>query len=74
MRSPSVKPSAYPPLPFHLIRFFIFLSSIVVGVILAVFIYHLHADGYKLPYSFLVVSKIPPTATPSASQYYTPNF
>jgi hypothetical protein len=31
------------------------LSSLVVGVILAVFTYHLHADGYKLPYSFLVV-------------------
>lgn len=56
MRSPSVKPSAYPPLPFHLIRFLISLSSLVVGVILAVFTYHLHADGYKLPYSFLVVS------------------
>ncbi|KAJ5347241.1 hypothetical protein MYU51_004379 [Penicillium brevicompactum] len=55
MRSPSVKPSAYPPLPFHLIRFFVFLSSIVVGVILAVFIYHLHADGFKLPYSFIVL-------------------
>ncbi|KAJ5835763.1 hypothetical protein N7447_001789 [Penicillium robsamsonii] len=55
MKSPSVKPSAYPPLPFHLIRFLIFLSSIVVGVILAVFTYHLHADGFKLPYSFLVL-------------------
>ncbi|KAJ6160217.1 hypothetical protein N7497_004754 [Penicillium chrysogenum] len=55
MRSPSVKPSAYPPLPFHLIRFLIALSSLVVGVILAVFTYHLHADGYKLPYSFLVL-------------------
>ncbi|EKV16313.1 hypothetical protein PDIG_08440 [Penicillium digitatum PHI26] len=54
---PSVKPSAYPPLPFHFIRFLISLSSIVVGVILAVFTYHLHADGYKLPYSFLVVSQ-----------------
>ena len=58
MRSPSVKPSAYPPVPFHLIRFLISLSSLVVGVILAVFTYHLHADGYKLPYSFLVVSNI----------------
>ncbi|KAJ5405278.1 hypothetical protein N7465_006562 [Penicillium sp. CMV-2018d] len=55
MRSPSVKPSAYPPVPFHLIRFLISLSSLVVGVILAVFTYHLHADGYKLPYSFLVL-------------------
>ncbi|KAJ5196159.1 hypothetical protein N7449_006638 [Penicillium cf. viridicatum] len=55
MRSPSVKPSAYPPVPFHLIRFLISLSSLVVGVILAVFTYHLHVDGYKLPYSFLVL-------------------
>ncbi|KAJ5773175.1 hypothetical protein N7457_008071 [Penicillium paradoxum] len=55
MRSTSVKPSAYPPLPFHIIRFLIFLSSVVVGAILAVFTYHLHADGYKLPYSFLVL-------------------
>ncbi|KAJ5129562.1 uncharacterized protein N7515_005601 [Penicillium bovifimosum] len=55
MRSPSVKPSAYPPIPFHTIRFLIFLSSIVTGVILAVFTYHLHTDGYKLPYSFIVL-------------------
>jgi hypothetical protein len=66
MRSPSVKPSAYPPLPFHLIRFLIALSSLVVGVILAVFTYHLHADGYKLPYSFLVVSKHPTYPHPSS--------
>ncbi|KAJ5959492.1 uncharacterized protein N7479_006642 [Penicillium vulpinum] len=55
MRSASVKPSVYPPLPFHLIRFLIFLSSTVVGVILAVFTYHLHADGFKLPYAFIVL-------------------
>lgn len=52
----SVKPSDYPPLPFHTIRFIIFLSSLVVAIILAIFIYHLHADGYrKLPFAFLVV-------------------
>lgn len=51
----SVKPSAYPAIPFHGIRFIAFLSSIVVGIILAVFIYHLHADGYKLPFAFLIV-------------------
>lgn len=56
MRSKSVKPSAYPKLPFHGIRFLIFLSSAVVAIILAVFIYHLHADGYKLPFAFLIVS------------------
>lgn len=58
----SVKPSAYPKGPFHVIRFLIFLSSIVIGIILAVFIYHLHADGYKLPFAFLIVR---PTAHPN---------
>lgn len=51
----SVKPSDYPALPFHGIRFVAVLSSIVVAIILAVFIYHLHADGYKLPFAFLLV-------------------
>ncbi|KAJ5216075.1 uncharacterized protein N7498_002482 [Penicillium cinerascens] len=55
MRSKSVKPSAYPKLPFHGIRFLIFLSAAVVAIILAVFIYHLHADGYKLPFAFLIL-------------------
>lgn len=57
MRSKSVKPSAYPKLPFHGIRFIVFLSSAVTAIILAVFIYHLHADGYKLPFAFLIVSQ-----------------
>lgn len=52
----SVKPSTYPPAPFHGIRIIIFLSSIVIGIILAIFIYHLHADGFKLPFAFLIVS------------------
>jgi hypothetical protein len=55
----SVKPSDYPALPFHGIRFVTVLSSIVVAIILAVFIYHLHADGYKLPFAFLVVRPQP---------------
>ncbi|KAF3388522.1 hypothetical protein F1880_003699 [Penicillium rolfsii] len=50
----SVKPSDYPALPFHGIRVVTVLASIVVAIILAVFIYHLHADGYKLPFAFLV--------------------
>ncbi|KAF7719666.1 Uncharacterized protein PECH_004166 [Penicillium ucsense] len=51
----SVKPSDYPPLPFHGIRSIIFLSSLVVAIILAIFIYHLRADGFKLPYVYLVL-------------------
>lgn len=49
-------PSVYSPLPFHIIRTIFFFSSAVVGAILSVFIYHLHKDGYKLPFTFLVVS------------------
>ncbi|KAF9888695.1 hypothetical protein FE257_008453 [Aspergillus nanangensis] len=55
MRSKSVKPSAYPPLPFHLIRFAGFLSSLIVAIILAVFIYNLHKENHKLPFAFLVL-------------------
>ncbi|CAI7675655.1 unnamed protein product [Penicillium pancosmium] len=58
MRSPkitSVKPSIYPALTFNIIRAAALLASIVVGLILAVFIYHLHADGYKLPFAFLIL-------------------
>ena len=55
MRSASVRPSVYPPVPFHVIRAFTLFSCIIVGVILAVFIYHLHQEGYKLPWVFLVV-------------------
>ncbi|KAJ5287448.1 hypothetical protein N7478_003134 [Penicillium angulare] len=49
------KPSDYPGLPFHLIRILAFLSSLIVAIVLAVFIYHLHADGYKLPFAFLIL-------------------
>ena len=63
-KGPSVKPSLYPPLPFHLIRAIALLSSLVVGIIIAVFLVQLHKGGYKLPWAFLVVS------TP----YYTTSF
>lgn len=56
MRSKSVKPSLYPPVPFHTIRAISLLSSVIVGIILAVFIYHLKSGGYKLPWAFLLVS------------------
>ncbi|ODM17515.1 hypothetical protein SI65_07190 [Aspergillus cristatus] len=51
----SVKPSLYPAIPFHIIRFFALLSTIIVGIILAVFIYHLHQQNYKLPWAYLVL-------------------
>lgn len=55
MPSRSVKPSLYPPIPFHSIRSISLLSSVIVAIILAVFIYNLHKDGYKLPWAFLIV-------------------
>ncbi|KAJ5612499.1 hypothetical protein N7510_005693 [Penicillium lagena] len=48
-------PSIYSPLSFHIIRTIAFVSSAVAGTILSVFIYHLHKDGYMLPYTFLVL-------------------
>src|SRR5256885_4489549 len=44
----SVKPSDYPPLPFHTIRFIAFLSSLVVAIILAIFIYHLRSEERRV--------------------------
>ncbi|KAF4158107.1 hypothetical protein CNMCM6936_005275 [Aspergillus lentulus] len=55
MRSKSVKPSLYPPVPFHTIRAISLLSSVIVGIILAVFISHLKSGGYKLPWAFLLL-------------------
>ncbi|OJJ45479.1 hypothetical protein ASPZODRAFT_99595 [Penicilliopsis zonata CBS 506.65] len=51
----SVKPSLYPPLPFHLLRLVIFVSSLTVAIILADFAYHLHSSGYKFPWAFLIL-------------------
>ncbi|KAL4764140.1 uncharacterized protein BDW70DRAFT_116794 [Aspergillus foveolatus] len=55
MRRKSVKPSEYPALPFHLIRFILFLSSLLVAIILAVFAYKLHQADQKFPWAFLVL-------------------
>ncbi|KAL4785229.1 hypothetical protein BJX76DRAFT_324984, partial [Aspergillus varians] len=55
MRRKSVKPSEYPALPFHIIRFILFVSSLIVAVILAVFAYRLHDADQKFPWAFLVL-------------------
>ncbi|KAL2835251.1 hypothetical protein BDW59DRAFT_5604 [Aspergillus cavernicola] len=54
-RNKSVKPSEYPILPFHLIRFLTFVSSLIVAIILSVFTYNLHSADHKLPWAFLVL-------------------
>ncbi|KAL4922274.1 hypothetical protein BDW62DRAFT_172172, partial [Aspergillus aurantiobrunneus] len=51
----SVKPSEYPAPPFHIIRFTLFVSSLVVAIILAVFAYNLHNAGQNFPWAFLVL-------------------
>ncbi|KAL4970878.1 uncharacterized protein BDV14DRAFT_162186, partial [Aspergillus stella-maris] len=54
-RSKSVKPSEYPALPFHIIRFILFVSSLLVAIVLAVFAYNLHSADQKFPWAFLVL-------------------
>lgn len=54
-RAKSVKPSAYPALPFHVIRGLNLLSALLVAIILAVFISNLSNNNYKLPWALLVV-------------------
>ncbi|KAF7586429.1 hypothetical protein BBP40_008918 [Aspergillus hancockii] len=55
MRPKSVKPSAYPPISFHAIRAVGSISTLVVGIILAVFISNLNKSGFKLPWAFLIL-------------------
>ncbi|KAL4932800.1 uncharacterized protein BDV17DRAFT_175838 [Aspergillus undulatus] len=55
MRRKSVKPSEYPALPFHLIRFILLISSLLVAIVLAVFAYNLHSADQKFPWAFLVL-------------------
>lgn len=67
----SVKPSQYPPIPFHTIRFFGLISTFIVGIILAVFVNQLHSNNYKLPWAFLIV-RLPYLPPPPQSMLYTP--
>ena len=49
-------PSPYRPGSFHFTRAFIWLSTLIVTGIMIYFIVHLHSDGFKVPYAFLIVS------------------
>ncbi|PCG98856.1 Hypothetical protein PENO1_031820 [Penicillium occitanis (nom. inval.)] len=48
-------PSPYRPGLFHFTRAFIWLSTLIVTGIMIYFIVHLHSDGFKVPYAFLVI-------------------
>jgi hypothetical protein len=49
-------PSPYRRGSFHFTRAFIWLSTLIVTGIMIYFIVHLHSDGFKVPYAFLIVS------------------
>lgn len=55
-RKTRVKPTAYPFLPFHIIRCAQLLSSLVVASIMFYFLRELAHDGYRLPWTFILVS------------------
>ena len=60
MRKNRVKTTAYPFLPFHIIRCAQLLSSLVVASIMFYFLRELSHDGYRLPWTFILV-RIPTT-------------
>lgn len=53
------KPSYYSTFPFHAIRTISALSSVVVAGILIFFCIELKNEGYKIPWTFLIVSGLP---------------
>lgn len=50
-----VKPTAYPFLPFHLARSAQLISSLVVAGIISYFLYELAHNGYRLPWTFMLL-------------------
>lgn len=50
------KPSYYSPFSFHAVRTISALSSVVVSGILVFFCIELKNEGYKIPWTFLIVS------------------
>lgn len=52
---PRSEVSTYAPLPFHTIRALALTSTIIVSAILGYFCFQLKNDGFKLPWTLLVV-------------------
>ncbi len=59
------RPQVYPRLAFHIIRAIAFISAVIVSGILTYFCIQLKHDGFKLPWTFIVVRYQPPTHFPS---------
>ncbi|KAL1976184.1 hypothetical protein VTN31DRAFT_2466 [Thermomyces dupontii] len=55
MRSRNPLPSPFSPKIFHLVRTINFISTLIVSVIMIYFTIHLHRDGFRLPWAFLVL-------------------
>jgi len=53
--APQSKPSPYSPIAFHGVRAMLFISAAIVSGILSWFFYQLKHDGFKLPWTFLVM-------------------
>lgn len=49
------RPQVYPRLSFHLVRAIALISTAVVGGILAYFCVQLRHDGFKIPWTFIIV-------------------
>jgi hypothetical protein len=54
-RRAKTAPSHYPRVPFHLLRFFQLLASLVVGGIMSFFMWHLTHDHWQTPWTFVLV-------------------
>lgn len=54
-RRAKTAPSHYPRVPFHLLRFFQLLASLIVGGIMSFFMWHLTHDHWQTPWTFVLV-------------------
>ncbi|KAF2273614.1 uncharacterized protein EI97DRAFT_147251 [Westerdykella ornata] len=54
-RKDRVKPTSYPVLIFHIVRSAQLISAVVVASILSYFLWQLHHDNYRLPWTFILL-------------------
>lgn len=54
-RRARTKPTAYPFLPFHIIRSIQLVSALVVSAVMGYFLSELSRDNYRLPWTFLLL-------------------
>lgn len=64
-KSARVKPTPYPPLPFHALRAAQLGAALVVASITAYFLRELAEDNYPLPWTFILVRPLPLPLSPA---------